>query len=240
MIGGKSRFHAVPTGISAASGAVQRTRGEGARAAISRVPRIRSSLINRKHEGLRLVQPPGHSLLHVGRSSTTLPSSFVRGLSTIFTLATRLASFFARSVRFRSTEPVAHLPFHLKAPSTVGAIKPRMAVSPPPTLVVPEAVLNLYLSPHDIRLTAVGTVLSTLSNSIKWRCANQHSARNQKWLDSGRGFASLRLDCFLISFRTQFLCHSLLQFFSVHSVAFGGIHENVVAACGGSLISRIQ
>jgi hypothetical protein len=58
-----------------------------------------------------------------------------------------------------------------------------------------------------------------------------------------RRFAGLRL-CFglrlFISFRGKFLCHGLLEFLSIHSVAFGGVHENVVAACGGSLISRIQ
>ena len=48
------------------------------------------------------------------------------------------------------------------------------------------------------------------------------------------------LTCFLVSFRGEFLCHGFLEFFSIHSVAFGGVHENVVAACGGSLIRRIQ
>ena len=62
----------------------------------------------------------------------------------------------------------------------------------------------------------------------------------KKWMDSGCRLASLRLDCFLVSFRGKFLGHGFLELFSIHSVAFGGVHENVVAACGGSLISRIQ
>jgi hypothetical protein len=33
---------------------------------------------------------------------------------------------------------------------------------------------------------------------------------------------------------------AFLEFLSIHSVAFGGVHENVVAAGGGSLIRRIQ
>jgi ketosteroid isomerase-like protein len=46
-----------------------------------------------------------------------------------------------------------------------------------------------------------------------------------------------RLDfCFLVSFRGEFLGHGFLEFFSVHSVAFGGVHENVVAAYGGSAV----
>src|SRR5258708_13777168 len=44
----------------------------------------------------------------------------------------------------------------------------------------------------------------------------------------------------LVSFRGQLRRHGLLQLLSIHAVAFGGVHENVVAACGGSLISRIQ
>jgi hypothetical protein len=43
-----------------------------------------------------------------------------------------------------------------------------------------------------------------------------------------------------VSFRGKFLCHGLLRLLRIHSVAFGGIHENVVAAGGGSLIRRIQ
>jgi hypothetical protein len=31
-----------------------------------------------------------------------------------------------------------------------------------------------------------------------------------------------------------------LEFVSVHSIAFGGVHENIVVARGGSLISRIH
>ena len=58
-----------------------------------------------------------------------------------------------------------------------------------------------------------------------------------------RRFAVLRL-CFglrlFVSFRSKLLCHGLLEFLSIYAVAFGGVHENVVAACGGSLIGRIQ
>ena len=43
-----------------------------------------------------------------------------------------------------------------------------------------------------------------------------------------------------LSFRSKFRCHGFLEFLSVHSMAFGGIHENVVAAGGGSLISGIE
>jgi hypothetical protein len=53
--------------------------------------------------------------------------------------------------------------------------------------------------------------------------------------------STLRIDfCFLVSFRREFLGHGFLDFFDVHPVAFGGVHENVVAAGGGSLIRRIQ
>ena len=38
----------------------------------------------------------------------------------------------------------------------------------------------------------------------------------------------------------RFAAYGFLEFLTVHSVAFGGIHEYVVAARGGSLISRIQ
>src|SRR6202790_3093207 len=74
----------------------------------------------------------------------------------------------------------------------------------------------------------------------KRRSANRHSARNHKWMDSGRSLASLRLDCFLASFRGEFLGNCFLELVRIHSIAFGGVHENVVAAGGGSLIRRIQ
>jgi len=51
---------------------------------------------------------------------------------------------------------------------------------------------------------------------------------------------TLRLDCFLVSFRGKFFGHGFLKLFSIHSIAFGGVHKNVVAAEGGSLIRRIQ
>src|ERR1700733_4539782 len=58
-----------------------------------------------------------------------------------------------------------------------------------------------------------------------------------------RRFSALRLCrglCLFISFCRKFLGHSLLEFLSIHSIAFGGVHENVVAASGGPLIRRIQ
>src|ERR1035441_282236 len=58
-----------------------------------------------------------------------------------------------------------------------------------------------------------------------------------------RRLARFRL-CFglglFISFRSKFFCYGPLEFLSVYAVAFGGVHQNVVAASGGSLISRIQ
>ena len=62
---------------------------------------------------------------------------------------------------------------------------------------------------------------------------------NQEWIDSSRRLASLRLNCFLLTFRGEFLGHCFLKLLRIHSVAFGGVHENVVAASSGSLIRRI-
>ena len=45
---------------------------------------------------------------------------------------------------------------------------------------------------------------------------------------------------FSCSFRGEFFGHGFLELFRVHSIAFGGVHENIVAACSGSLISGIQ
>jgi hypothetical protein len=42
----------------------------------------------------------------------------------------------------------------------------------------------------------------------------------------------------LVSFRGKFLCHGLLQFLRIDSVAFGGVHENVVAAGVGALLCK--
>jgi len=67
-----------------------------------------------------------------------------------------------------------------------------------------------------------------------------HSARNQVLIDSGWRLARPRLECFPVSFRSKFLGHGFLELFSIHTVAFSGVHENVVAACGGSLIRRVQ
>src|SRR5580700_9521267 len=74
----------------------------------------------------------------------------------------------------------------------------------------------------------------------KRRSADSHPATNLEWIDLGCRRATLRLDCFLISFRGEFLGHGFLESFCVHSVALGGVHENVVAAGDGSLIRRIQ
>ena len=59
-------------------------------------------------------------------------------------------------------------------------------------------------------------------------------------MDSSRRLANLRLVYLLFSFCGEFLCHSFVEFLTVHSVTFGGVHENVVPACGASLIRRIQ
>jgi hypothetical protein len=66
--------------------------------------------------------------------------------------------------------------------------------------------------------------------------------RESKGIALGR-LAAFRLDWslrFFLSFRCKFLCHGLLQLFSIHLVAFGCVHENIVAAGGGSLIRRVQ
>src|SRR5579862_3977804 len=58
-----------------------------------------------------------------------------------------------------------------------------------------------------------------------------------------RRFSALRLCLSLrlfISFSRKLRCYGFLEFPNIHAIAFGGIHENVVAAGGGSLISRIQ
>jgi hypothetical protein len=72
------------------------------------------------------------------------------------------------------------------------------------------------------------------------RGANSHPATNQEWIDSGCRLGSLQLDCFLVSFCGEFLCYDFLELFSIYAVAFGGVHQNVVAAGGGSLIRRFQ
>ena len=59
-------------------------------------------------------------------------------------------------------------------------------------------------------------------------------------MDSGWHLASPGLDRFFVSFRHELLRHRFLELLGVHSIALGGIHQNVVAAGGGSLIRRIQ
>ena len=54
---------------------------------------------------------------------------------------------------------------------------------------------------------------------------------------------NLRTFClitFLVSFRSNLFGHGFLEFFCVHAIAFRGVYQNVVAACGGSLIRRIE
>jgi hypothetical protein len=58
--------------------------------------------------------------------------------------------------------------------------------------------------------------------------------------DLGCRLASLRLDCFSCLISRRIRLPRLLELFSIHSVAFGGVHKNVVAAGGGSLLRRIQ
>jgi hypothetical protein len=54
--------------------------------------------------------------------------------------------------------------------------------------------------------------------------------------------ASCELSACLLSFLVllRVPCHGFLEFLTVHSVRFGGVHENIVAACGASLMGRIQ
>ena len=75
-----------------------------------------------------------------------------------------------------------------------------------------------------------------VSNSTKRAECKFAPATNQEWIDLGCRLATLRLDCFLVSFRSEFFGHGFLELFSIHSIAFGGFHKNVVAADGGSLI----
>jgi hypothetical protein len=82
--------------------------------------------------------------------------------------------------------------------------------------------------------------MARLQFNKKWRSTNWHSAINQEGIDSVCRVASLQLDRFLVSFRGEFLGHGFLEFLSVYAIAFGGVHENVVTAPCGSLISRIQ
>src|SRR4029077_20634268 len=56
---------------------------------------------------------------------------------------------------------------------------------------------------------------------------------------SGLWSVGLGLRLFLSLVR-EFVCHGLVELLSIYSVAFGGVHKNVVAARGGSLIGGIQ
>ena len=72
------------------------------------------------------------------------------------------------------------------------------------------------------------------SNSTnKWQSANSHSAENFGSDGLCNRLSVLRLRsglCLFISLHREFLCHGILQFLSTHSVAFGCVHENVIAA----------
>src|SRR5579863_5547488 len=46
--------------------------------------------------------------------------------------------------------------------------------------------------------------------------------------------------CLLFAFGSQFSSNGFLDLLGVHPVVFGSVHKNVIAAGGGSLISRIQ
>ncbi len=76
----------------------------------------------------------------------------------------------------------------------------------------------------------------------EWRRANLPSARDQRWTWLCCRLASrLRLAiCVFFSLCRQFLFYGFLEFLRVHSIAFGGVHENVVTGCLGALIRRIQ
>ena len=71
------------------------------------------------------------------------------------------------------------------------------------------------------------------SSTGKAAC-NSHPATNQEWINSGCRLATLLPDCFLVSFRGEFFGHHFLELFSIRSVAFGGVHENVGAAGAGA------
>ena len=76
--------------------------------------------------------------------------------------------------------------------------------------------------------------------TTKAECRSSTPLSIKKWIELACHGANLRLDCFLVSFCGKLLCHCFLDLLSVHSVAFGGVHENVVAASSESLIRRIQ
>src|ERR1700722_18879130 len=46
--------------------------------------------------------------------------------------------------------------------------------------------------------------------------------------------------CFFQVFSDEFRGHGFLDLVSIHSIAFGGVRQNIVVAGGGSQISRIQ
>jgi hypothetical protein len=59
-------------------------------------------------------------------------------------------------------------------------------------------------------------------SKIKAECESALRQRSQT-IDSDRRLGGLRLDCFLISFRSKLLCHGFLEFLRVYTVAFGGV-----------------
>jgi hypothetical protein len=78
-----------------------------------------------------------------------------------------------------------------------------------------------------------------VSNSTK-KAECKFAPSHKPKIDLGYRLATLRLDCFLISFRGEFFGHGFLELFSIHSIAFGSVHKNIVAAGIGTSIRRIQ
>ena len=77
----------------------------------------------------------------------------------------------------------------------------------------------------------------------KWRSARLALRQKVRVIGLCSRFADLQL-CFclrlFVSFRSNLLCHDFLELFSIHAVAFRGVHKDIVAAGGGSLICRTE
>src|SRR5579863_4504474 len=118
----------------------------------------------------------------------------------------------------------------------IGPVKPRCFLAPGALLNRPDygqtgTIVQVRVLPRQKGRSPM---------QQKRRSANSHPATNQEWIDSGCRLATLWLDCFLVSFRGEFVGHGFLELFSIDAIAFGGVHENVVTAPGGSLIRRIE
>ena len=100
---------------------------------------------------------------------------------------------------------------------------------------------------HSLSETSLWCCLSTASTPMK---SQREKGKGGKHLLSASieesdelGSAFVRrgfLLFFVLLLRGEFFGHGFLKLFRIHAIAFGGVHENVVAAGGGSLISRIQ